>query len=99
MSCDSRSRSGPRRSSRANLPVRYRELAATVVLDLQTFELRRKRLLDEAGHRVLMWPTIEHGDSVFHTHQQVARDGHRRALDLTTRLPVDVRCWPSDSVA
>ena len=78
--------SGSGRSSRPSLSVRDWELTSAVVFALEPLQLRRERLLDESRHRVLVRPAIEHRDSILHSHQQFAGNGHRRSFDLTTSL-------------
>src|SRR5689334_13286362 len=78
--------SGPGWPSRPNLSVCDGELASTVVFALQPLELSRERFFDESRHRVLLRPAIEHCDGILDSHQQFARNGDSRSLDLPTRL-------------
>jgi hypothetical protein len=51
---------------RADLPVGDGELATAVVLGFELLEVCCKGLLDEASHRVLIRPSVEHRHGVLH---------------------------------
>src|SRR5712692_8430560 len=72
--------SGSRRSTRTNLPVCFRKLAAAIQFGLEALEVYRERLFDEARHRVLMRPAIQDRYGILDPHQEIGRDCHSRSF-------------------